>query len=295
MTTIPFMSSQTQQKPSSVRMTPTLLMSEASALTLWETVPPSLEIQPDTGRPRLSLALADDAQTRLANEIVTRHHYLRSPVDGRCSLLAYLVILGGKPVGCLIFGRPEASRVGGWYGDVAEKTAGKCRLSRWEVLNLSRVWIDPIAQEGGPWYSPEILPGFSDRHGAFHSTLATTVIEMALETVVLDYLVSFPPVDTAEPYQIAEILSYCARQHKGTIYQESGFRLERQNSRGLRTYARPVRPLTPGEDAYIRFLAEHSPRSKHYRALRATTFEQLSLIWEEEQAHFHLQAERNHL
>ncbi len=261
-------------------MTPTLLMSEAPSLSIWEQEPLELSISSITGRPTLSLALGSSEQTKLVNETVTRYHYLHAPVDARCSILAYMVLLGGKPVGCLVFGRPEATKVRGWYGDVAEKSAGKCRLSRWEILNLSRVWLDPIVQENGFWYSPKFLPGFYDRHGEFHSTLASTVIEMALRAVVIDYLVSFPPVDTAEPYQITEVLSYCdPRQHKGTIYQQSGFRLERENDRGLQTYAKPVRPLTSGEDTYVRFLTEHSPRSKHYRALRANTTAQLCL-WE---------------
>jgi hypothetical protein len=213
--------------------------------------------------------------------MVTRYHYLHAPVDIRSKPLAYLVLLGGLWVGCLIFGRPEAARTGDWYGDVADKVAGQCRFSRWELLNLSRVWLDPAVQQNGIWYSPDLLPGFYDRQGTFHSSLATTAILMALDCLVVDYLMAFPPVDVREPYQIAEVLSYCAERHKGIIYQQSGFRLERENRQGLQTYARPVRPLTPGEDAYIRFLAEHSPRSKHYRALRANTWTQLCLPSEE--------------
>lgn len=232
---------------------------------------------PTTGRPALSLALADNAQTRWANTMVTRYHYLRAPVDIRSKPLAYLVLLGGRKVGCLIFGRPEATRTGTWYGDVADKEVGRCRFSRWELLNLSRVWLDPAVQQGGFWYSPDLLPGFYDRQGIFHSSLASTVIAMALDCVVVDYLIAFQPVDVREPYQIAEVLSYCSVRHKGIIYQQSGFRLERENRQGLQTYARPVRPLTQGEDAYIRYLAEHSPRSRRYRALRANPWTQLQL------------------
>lgn len=249
-----------------------LLMHQTSAPTLWEQPPASLEIAPGTAKPRLTLALANDAETRLANAMVTRYHYLHSPVDARCSLLAYLVLLGGQRVGVLIFGRPEATRTGDWYGDVADKDAGKCRFSRWEILNLARIWLDPVVQEGGAWHSHDLIPGFYDRQQIFHSRLATTVVEMALECVVIDYLIAFPPVDTSEPYAITEVLSYCdTAHHKGTVYQQSGFRLERVNQQGIQTYARPVRSLTYGEDAYICYLAEHSQRSKRYRAQRAGT------------------------
>src|SRR5205807_1073346 len=84
--------------------------------------------------PRLALALADDGQTDWCQRLVVAHHYLHAPVDPRCNVLAYIVLLAGHRIGCLIFGRPEATRVGGWYGDVEEKLAGRCRLSRWEVL-----------------------------------------------------------------------------------------------------------------------------------------------------------------
>lgn len=61
----------------------------------------------------LTLDLADHNGLRWAQRQVTRHHYLRTHVDPRCRPLAYLVRLdayNGPVVGCLIFGRPEASR-----------------------------------------------------------------------------------------------------------------------------------------------------------------------------------------
>jgi len=65
------------------------------------------------------------------------------PVDVRCSPVAYLVLDGKTRVGCLIFGRPQAQRVSGWYGDVADVQASRCRLSRWPIVCLSRVWLEP--------------------------------------------------------------------------------------------------------------------------------------------------------
>ena len=222
--------------------------------------------------PRLALALANDEQTEWCQHLVAAHHYLHTPVDPRCNVLAYIVLLAGHRIGCLIFGRPEATRVGGWYGDVEDKLTGRCRLSRWEVLNLARIYIDPIAQEGGSWCGPGLVPGFIDRNKCWRSCLTTTVILMGIECVLVDYLLVFAPVFLDQPYAIAEVLSYCdATQpsHRGTIYQKAGFRLERTNERGLQTYALPVRPLTLGEDAYIRYCASHSLRSRRLRAQAA--------------------------
>lgn len=233
--------------------------------SLWNDAP-TLTMEQATGRPALSLLLADDAQTRWASRMVSQYHYLNAPVDPRCSALTYIVTLGGQYIGILTFGRPEATSVSEWYGSVLQKQRGECRLSRWEILNLARVWLSPSVQIGGLWYSPDILPGFSDRHGNFQSSLATTVIRMALEAVVVDYLIQFVPIWTDEPYQIREIISYCdPRYHRGVVYQQAGFRMVRENSRGLQTYMTTVRELSQGEDAYVRDLAAHSPRSKRYR------------------------------
>ena len=67
-------------------------------------------------------------------------------------------------------------------------------------------------------------------------------------------------------------MSYCdATQpgHRGIIYRQAGFRLERTNERGLQSHALPVRPLTQGEDAYVRYFATHSLRSRRLRAQAA--------------------------
>ena len=65
---------------------------------------------------QLELMLADRAGLAAAQDAVAAYHYLRAPVDSRCSPVAYLVALAQeKVVGCLIFGRPEATRCySGW-------------------------------------------------------------------------------------------------------------------------------------------------------------------------------------
>ncbi|MGH2478151.1 MAG: hypothetical protein ACRDHW_00630 [Ktedonobacteraceae bacterium] len=86
----------------------------------------------------LTLHLADDAGLRWAQRQVAEYHYLHHPVDVRCRPLAYLVWLDGSPLGCLIFGRPESTRCNGWYGSVEDVRAGRCPLTRWQVLTLAQ-------------------------------------------------------------------------------------------------------------------------------------------------------------
>ncbi len=77
----------------------------------------------------LTITLADHAGLVWAQQQVTRYHYLHRPVDVRCSPVAYLVLdEDGQRQGCLIFGRPQASRVSGWYGDVEEHAMGNAHL-----------------------------------------------------------------------------------------------------------------------------------------------------------------------
>jgi hypothetical protein len=231
----------------------------------------------------LAVVLADKEGLAWAQEQVIRHHYLHTPVDARCSPVALLVTLFDERVGCLIFGRPEATRVKGWYGSVEDARTGKCRLSRWEVLNLARVWLDAsLQQEGGRWYhplgliGPAILPGFYDRKHLWRSCAASYVIDLALERIGFDFLYCKPPVWMEEPYQIREVLSYCdTRRHKGTLYQASRFSLVRTNAAGIATYVRPVRPLTAAEQARIALRSWHDPRCRKLReARRVMRYEQ---------------------
>jgi len=212
-----------------------------------------------------------------AQRTVTTHHYLHAPVDPRCSPVAYDIVLGAPEcylrAGVLIFGRPEATRCYAGaltYGSLKDVQAGRAQYDRWEVLNLARVWIHPQMQVGGEHYTPDLLPGYTDRRGVWHSTLTSTAISLALGRIGYDYLMKRPPVDCAYPYQVRAVLSYCdTRLHKGTIYQAAGFSLARTNERGIQTWYTPaVTPLTAEEDTYICGLVERSPRSQRIRAAR---------------------------
>ena len=53
---------------------------------------------------------ADAGERRWATAQVERHHYLRSAPDPRSRPECQVVTLGGELVGCLWWGRPEATR-----------------------------------------------------------------------------------------------------------------------------------------------------------------------------------------
>ncbi len=205
-----------------------------------------------------------------AQRIVTDHHYLHSPVDQRCRPLAYLVELNGERVGCLIFGRPQATRcyVGKLtYGSFDDVKSGRAQNDRWEILNLARVWLDPRIQKGGSDYI----------HHA-----ASTVIRQALSVVGYDYLLAYPPVDCAYPYQIRVIMSYCdTRKHNGWIYLASRFKLAWTNSDGIQTYMKRTRALTVEQDAKIRTKSERDKRSLRIRSERTFRAAQMQMFFAE--------------
>src|SRR5688572_18100522 len=96
----------------------------------------------------------------LAQESVTRHHYLHKPVDQRSMPEGYAVEIPGTVlyVGYLLVGRPQATRCQGWYGSLEDVASGWAEVSRWQVLNLSRVWLSSAVQRGGPLHRPDRIP-----------------------------------------------------------------------------------------------------------------------------------------
>lgn len=214
----------------------------------------------------LTLHLAAPQWLAWAQTQVAAHHYLHRPVDSRCSVLTYIVRREGAPMGCLMFGRPEATRCyegGLTYGSVDDVGRGKATYSRWEVLNLARVWLDPRLQHGGEFYAPNA---------------ASQMIGAALRRVVCDYLMAFPPCFLDEPWHIRECLSYCdTRIHQGTVYKAAGFRLARTNEDGIQTWHRPLRQLQTHERKAVAKLALYSWRSKVHRSLRKVAHVQMEL------------------
>ncbi len=225
----------------------------------------------------IELHLMDKSEIRLAQEILTEHHYRHAPVDPRCSVEGYEIqVYNVGFSGYLIFGRPEATRCQDWYGNMADFRSGRCECTYWQVLNLARVWIIPELQPGGAhweyWgrYVDRYLPGFWDRKGVFRSTLASDVLKMAVERVGFDYMMRRPPCFLDEPYEIQWLLSYCDPAfHKGTIYKAAGFNLHHTNEDGLMTWRIRLPALTPDQDQAVRDASMDNPRSRSYRAKRA--------------------------
>ena len=218
----------------------------------------------------LRVDVANDAWRIWSQDQVRQHHYLHAPVDDRSKPLVYTIVIGGVRAGCLIFGRPEATRC--YHGDlrfgsVADVASGKAQYTRWEVVNLARVWIDAKYQHSGIYYV---------------RNAATVAIALALRAVVVDYLAANPPCFLDEPWRLRWCISYCdTKQHRGTLYKAAGFRLVHTNTNGLQTWARPLRGLQGHERKQIEHRAEQSLRSRHHRSMRAAAqVEQLALEYE---------------
>lgn len=244
----------------------------------------------------MSIALEPltEAGIRAAQQAVTIGHYLHKPVATHCRIEGYAVLVAGSVVGYLVLGRPQATRCKGWYGNLADMQTGWAQCTSHQVLNLPRVYLDPAVQVGGTAYSPTLLPGFWDRHGIWHSTLASTAIQMMVERVGFDYLCRRPPCFPEEPYEIIWLLSYCQSKqilppkqigpvhpfHRGIIYQAAGFELHRTNKVGIQTWRLELPGLTPEQDRHIQKLAAQCLRSKAFRAKRAARATQLCLFSE---------------
>lgn len=219
----------------------------------------------------VGVVLLDRPGIAEAQKVVTSLHYLRRPVDARCSVEGYAVHLADQIVGYLLFGRPEATKVRGWYGPLWQWKNGSVPHTYWQVLNLARVWLDPTVQPGGELH-PQ-TPGFRDRNGTWRSTLASTAIRLAAERIRVEYLQQRPPCLVEEPYQLAWLLSYCDRRHhRGAIYRGAGFELYRPHEpakgRWIETWRLPLSPLSEAEDDLIRTAAAESERSKAHRDQR---------------------------
>lgn len=219
----------------------------------------------------ISLRPLDKDAFAQAQQLVIEHHYLHRPVDVRTMPEGFSVQLAHVgQIGVLLFGRPEATRCYPWYGSVDDAGTGRAEVTRWQVLNLSRVWLDPKVQPGGAYYSQQWLPGFWDRKGRWHSAVASTVLRLAMKNIAPWYLIRRPPCFVEEPFEIKWLLSYCDRsKHKGTIYAASGFELYRTNDRGIQTWRVRLPELTAEQDEAVRSLAQVHPRSVRFRERRA--------------------------
>lgn len=203
-----------------------------------------------------------------AQDIVS-HHYLHTMPDPRTQYEIFSINLDDRRAGWLIFGRPESTRFWGWYGGLEDVASGRCPVTRWQVLNLARVFIHPEFQHGGLLCNPETVPGFIDRFGVWRPALASAAIQTAVQSIGFSYLLWRPPVFLDQPYEICWLLSYCdTRFHRGTIYKASGFDLYRTNRAGLQTWRIPMPALTKNQHCWIKSISDRDPRASRFRAKR---------------------------
>lgn len=227
----------------------------------------------------ISLSWLNPAEFEQAQQTVKAHHYLHSRLLTISMPGGYLVRHTdiAVPIGLLLFNRPQAqSRCQNFYGSVEDVAAHLCKVTRWQVINLARVWFSPSVQPGGEYHHPDLLPGYLDKGGVWHSTLASTAINLALSSIGFDYLRAFPPVFIEEPYQIRYCISYCnSHIHQGTLYRASGFELFNENNKGIQTYRKGIKPLTDKQIAAIEQASRFSLRSQKKRGARLASQSQL--------------------
>jgi hypothetical protein len=201
---------------------------------------------------------------------VEEGHYLHKMPHFKTSYEIYVIRVDQRwRAGYLVFGRPQATRCQDWFGSVEDVRTGRCEVTRYQVLNLARVWIDPRFQAGGELCDPEYVPGFFDRKKAWRSTLASAVIKQWVHQFSQSYLVVRPPVFLSEPYELKWLLSYCdTRLHRGVIYRQAGFELFRTNEDGIQTWRIRLNGLDGMQNKMVIAASERDQRAIRIRAQR---------------------------
>lgn len=202
-------------------------------------------------------------------------HYLHCMPHNMTCYEIYEIKVDILQAGWLVFGWPQSTRCKDWYGSLDQVEHGECQVTKYQVLNLARVWIHPLFQAGGEFCKMGSVPGFTDRFGHFRSTLASSAINLWIETKAQDYILRRPPVFLDQPYELRWLMSYCdTKIHRGVIYKQAGFELYSTNSDGIQTWRKQLPRLTLAEDYQIRNASITNHRSIRIRAER----EQMSLF-----------------
>ena len=140
----------------------------------WQRVPP------------LVLKLANAQELELAQAMVQEKHYMQRRVHKLARPVAHLVLreYDREPLGALLYARPQCARVYGSahdertdlgrWGNINDVRGGRVQLTQWQVINLSRFYLDPCLQrresrdyvpnaafESAGGLSVENLPGVS--------------------------------------------------------------------------------------------------------------------------------------
>lgn len=163
----------------------------------------------------LTIRLGSKNDVQWAQETVKNRHYLRSVVHNQARPMVYVVELHGQKVGLCMVGLPHATKNKGWWGYEGLPT-------QWQVVDLSRIWLDPAIQSGGAFCTPDNCHGFVDRKGNWRPAVASWLIKEVLGRVQNDRVSLWPPIYPDKPYHILLAISYHDPSfHKGTIYQQT--------------------------------------------------------------------------
>lgn len=165
---------------------------------------------------KLTIRLGNKSDVAWAQAIVTEHHYLHQPVNNQARPMVYLVDYQGERLGLVMAGGPHATCNKGWYGYPG-------LITKWQVLDLNRIWLSPRIQKGGDLCKPDICPGFIGWRGKWWPSVASWAIEEVLSRVQRDRVSLWPPVFIEEPYHIRLVISYHdPKYHTGAIYRWTG-------------------------------------------------------------------------
>lgn len=165
----------------------------------------------------MELRLSNKADKPWIKKVLTECHYLHIEPHPRSRPHYYVLEHSDERLGIVSVGLPHATVNGRWWGKDGLPT-------QWQVVDLSRVWLHPRIQRGGELCRPDIVPGFIDRKGRWHSAAATWFMREVLKRVQVDRISLWPPVFLEKPYHILLAISYHDPQyHSGTIYKQMGW------------------------------------------------------------------------
>jgi hypothetical protein len=247
---------------------------------------------------QLYLQVAEDPREKQwAKAMLVQDHYMHKPWHPKADPLIYLVKRrrDDADVGCILFNRIQCSRFRDsdgnlWCGRLDEKIKGACSYTQWELITLGRFWLSPLVQQPYPEHQwkpvpcgpvPRFLfPPDEPLAEPVHHAASQIILE-ALDRVVYDYLLRFPPPFPEEPWRLRQCVSYCdTRLFTCSVYQASRFRAIRENDQGMRTYAHSLRDLTPQEEETILAASKANQRCRRRRAARefAETMKQPAVL-----------------
>src|SRR5689334_21381279 len=94
-----------------------------------------------------------EATRNWLNEQAAMHHYMHRPVHPRANPFGWslmfdgeITMVDGRPAGLIMFSSIHYTKLRGEFGYPGLPT-------KWQVLQLSRLWLHPSFQKGGEFYS----------------------------------------------------------------------------------------------------------------------------------------------